>query len=1219
MKRTLTGKLLDGLASLVAPIALDIILVLAISQAATAGVTGTILGVVTDSSNAVLPGTEVSLKNGTIGLTRTTRTDSDGLYQFLDVPVASDYSIEVVANGFSKVVQTNVTLLVNQNYRADFRLQIGSVNETLSVSGNPIQVETTSAQLGGVIESGKMQALPLNGRNYLELLALQVGVSPVGVDVGHNQAVTTDFRAGNLSVNGQREDANTFMINGATAQEYESNGAGTVPVLDSIEEFRVLTNSFSAEYGQYAGAMVNVVTKSGSNSYHGSIFEFLRNEKLDARNFFAQDQTDPVTGAVLPGTGRGVFKQNQFGATFGGPIVKDRLFFFGAYQGTRQVIGSSSGVITVPSLAERAGDFSDVTTTGFNPLTGVVHGDTSSNAFPATLSSRLGYTVNPGEPYWVPGCDTQADASAGTCVFPGQVIPKSAFSSPAEKLLGFFPNPVGSLSGQPFFTTSSEATRFNDDRFGIHVDWNNKLTGSWMFYYDLDDASIVDPFGGGNIPGFSSTRTERAQLATLSNTHVFDPSRVNDFRISWDRVTLPGNTPVGGKGSVNSFGFQEGGLGIIPVLPAVEGVPHVSLAQLGISFGSPFPFRTLSNGSEVRDDFSWILGKHTMKFGGFFGFYKWVSVLSSAPNGQFGFAGGETGNDFADFLIGAPDSFVQSSVVGVDGRRKAGAVYAQDSYKLKQNLTVNLGLRWSYIQPWYDVHGGLQAFIPGEQSVLFPDSPTGWVFPGDPGIPSTLAPTPGNIFDPRFGLAYSPGFSDGVLGKIFGGPGKSSIRAGFGIFHTSFSTRGQSIEGGDAPFGIFYVSPTPIYFDEPFRSRVSPSNPGQRFPYVAVSQGSDGLAASNPNLSFAPFLPIAGSPGYLTTNGVPYTEDFNFTIERQLSRTTLLAVSYVGSQGHRLFSQIPFNPGSAQHCLQIAALFAAAGQAGQGCGPFGEDTIYTINGQTFNGTRPFSVTSGRYLSQGLLDFGDNTWDATIANSNYNALQVTLDKRAGPVRFLAAYAYAKSIDDASKFDELVNPFNPRLSRGLSAFDITHNFTLSYSWDLPFQHLTSKTNGVLHKVLDGWQLSGITRFTTGVPVNIRESGDQSLCGCGPAEGEQDPVNLPDFSGGVPAIKDPRDTPTHQYFATSGFSLQPLGVGGTARRRFFHGPGLNNFDVALQKMTRINERFAVEFRFEFFNAFNHTQFMNPSGNFSASNFGSVTSARDPRIGQVALKVIF
>lgn len=1219
MKSEKNQKISRRLAFLAAATVLQIMVSLVVCQLSVADTTATIHGVITDPSGAVLPGIGVSLKNDTTGLSRAARTDSDGSYQFLSVPVASGYTIEVAAPGFRTVEQKNVTLAVNQNYRADFRLEVGSQEQTLTVTGNPIQVETSGSQLGGVIDNVKMLGMPLNGRNYLELLGLQVGVSPVSVERSRNQAVTPDFRAGNLSVNGHREDANTFMVNGATGQEFESNGAGTVPVLDSIEEFRVLTNAFSAEYGQYAGGMVNVVTKSGSNNFHGSVFEFLRNEKLDARNYFAVDQTDPLTGRVIPGSGRGVFKQNEFGGTIGGPIKKNNLFFFGAYQGTRQVIGRSTGVITVPSLAERGGDFSDVTTTGFNPLTGIVRGDASPNSFASTLSSRLGYTVSPGEPYWVPGCDTQADAIAGMCVFPGQRIPLAAFSAPAVALLPFMPDPIGALSGQPFFSTSSAATRFDNDKFGVRVDWNSKQTGNWNFYYDFNDAGLVDPFGGGNIPGFSSTRTERGHLATLGNTHIFDASRVNDFRISWNRVRLPGNTPIGGSGSVDEFGFVEDGLGIVPVLPTVEGVPNIRLAQLGINFGSPFPFATFSNGAELSNGFSWVRGKHTMKFGGFLGYYKWISNLSSAPNGQFTFNGGETGNDFADFLIGAPDGYVQSSVVGTNARRKAGALYIQDSYKVKQNFTLNYGLRWSYIQPWYDVAGIIQTFIPGQQSALFPDSPTGWLFPGDPGIPSTLADTPLDVFDPRVGFAYSPGFTDGFLSKLFGGPGKSSIRGGYGIFHTSFSTRGQSIAGGDAPFGLFYVSPVPIHFDEPFRSRISAVNPGQRFPYVGVIQGSDGLAAPNPDVDFAPFLPIAGSPGYLTSNGIPYTEDFNLTLERQFGSGTLMALTYVGSRGHDLFSQIPFNPGDAQLCLQIGALFDAAGQAGQGCGPFGQDTIYTINGQTFNGTRPFSVTSGRHLSQGLLDFGDNTWSATLAKSNYNALQVSLDQRTGPVRFLASYAFAKSLDNASAFDEAVNPFDPDLSRALSAFDIKHNFTVSYSWDLSLHRLTSADRGILYKLLHGWQLLGITRFATGVPVNVSMTSDQALCGCGPAQGLRDPVNLPNFNGGLPDIQDPRETPNHQYFATSGFSLAPLGSGGNARRRFFHGPGINNSDIALRKLTLINERVSLESRVEFFNIFNHTQFSTVNGNFASPGFGNTTTARDPRIGQIALRLMF
>jgi hypothetical protein len=457
------------------------------------------------------------------------------------------------------------------------------------------------------------------------------------------------------------------------------------------------------------------------------------------------------------------------------------------------------------------------------------------------------------------------------------------------------------------------------------------------------------------------------------------------------------------------------------------------------------------------------------------------------------------------------------------------------------------------------------------------------------------------------GIAYSPNATTGLAKKIFGGPGKSSIRAAAGIFYTSFDSEGSFDQEGDAPFANFFVSPTLIYFEEPYKSRLGSNDPGQRFP----------LPALTPNVSFATFLPLSGSPGLQVRDVTPYAEDFNFTIQREIAKSTILSVGYVGTRGHHLFSDVEFNAGNPAKCLQISTLFTLAGQPANGCGPFGEDTIYKINGQTFYGTRPYSVTSGRYLSQGILDFADSTWVATMANSNYNALQITLNKTIGPQRFLAAYTWSKSLDNSSTFRDLINPYNYNQSRSLSAFDMTHNFVVSYSYDLPLQRLASTRSGIPYKILAGWELAGITRFSTGVPVWLFQTGDRSFCGCeGNGNGA---VDLPNYSGQPIRFFNPRTSPGFQYFSTDVFSSEPLGVPGNANRRFFHGPGLNNWDLSLFKNTHVTERVSLDIRAEFFNAFNHAQFNNPVGNFTASNFGQITTARSPRIGQVAVKIHF
>jgi hypothetical protein len=672
-------------------------------------------------------------------------------------------------------------------------------------------------------------------------------------------------------------------------------------------------------------------------------------------------------------------------------------------------------------------------------------------------------------------------------------------------------------------------------------------------------------------------------------------------------VAFPGEDAVGGKGQVSSFGFQESGLGLIPQDGSDEGLPVISLNQLGVSFGAALAEPVIENAWSFQDNFSKIIGNHTLKFGGLYGYSQYNELGGGTMNGTFGFDGTETGNDFADFILGAPDRFEQDGYDRIQSRVNTAAVYGQDSFRLRPNVTLNYGLRWELGQPWYDAKNRLQAFVPGVQSTIYPNSPEGWVFPNDPGIPRTLAPTQLHDFAPRLGVAYSPAATEGLLGKLFGGPGKSSIRAAYGIFYTSFSSGWQGWEEGDAPFSNYYVSPTLVYFAEPFKSRLSGANPGQRFPTPPLSA----------DVSFASFLPIAGSSGYELTNVVPYSEDYNFTIQRQIGRSTILSIGYVGTQEHHLFSQVDFNPGSAAKCLQIASLYDAAGEPAQGCGPFGEDNIYSIDGQTFYGTRPHSVTSGRYLSQGLLDFADDTYEATMGNSSYNALQLTVNKAVGPLQFLAAYTYSKSMDNSSQFADLINPFNYRLSEALSTFDMTHNFVASYTYQLPLGRLAHSRSGALYRALSGWQVAGITHFRTGVPVALSDSDDQSLCGCETLGTSS--VDLPDYNNQPIQFYNPQTSKGFQQFSTDVFSREQLGQIGTANRRFFTGPGLNDWDISLFKNVRISERVTLELRGEFFNTFNHAQFNNPVGNFTASNFGDVTSANAPRIGQVAAKILF
>ena len=1157
-------------------------LILLCSISVLADVNGAVVGTVSDSTGAVVAGVSVSLTNSGNGFARQTTTAKDGTYEFLEVPIGEGYAVTAEMAGFRKSEQTGIRLLVNQRLRVDFTLQVGKASEQLTVEANTVQVETSVTQLGEVIEDKKILSMPLNGRSYIDLLGLQAGVSPISATAAEptgfagGSGSNASF-AGNVSVNGQRENANGFMVNGGSVEDTSGNGANIIPVLDSIQEFRLLTNSFDAEYGNFSGALVNVITKSGSNSLHGTGFEFLRNTALDANDYF--NAGGPVS----------VFRQNQFGGVIGGPVIKNRLFFFGDYQGTRTAHAIPGTRVQVMSTQERTnGDFSDQASS----LIGLVPGSGTEGDFASVLSTRLGYTVTAGEPFYTPSCTTTAE-----CAFPGAVIPQSAWSPAALGTLKFVPNPNG--GSDDFFTENGFLTTIDENKFGARIDLNTKSTGNWTWYYNFTNSSQNNPGLNGN-PNFPYTRPFRAQQGNFSNTLLIGPSMVNEFRINATRSKNPGNYASGGLGKVSSFGFVEGGQGILPSRPAIEGVPLMSFSS-GLSMGAAIQDGNYQTAFQLSDAFSKTWGRHTFKFGGAFGYSEWDRRGGPDPNGLYTFDGGQSGNQFVDYLLGIPSGFTQSSAQSLDARSKLGDLFAQDSFRLSPNLTVNFGLRWEVSEPWYDTKGRIQAFVPGQQSTVYANSPTGWLFPGDKGIPKTLAPTRWNNFAPRFGLAYAPSASSGLLKAILGGTGQTSIRAGAGIFYTNFDTTGQAFAMGDAPFGLFVNGASRPYFEQPYTNYNTGANNLQPFPWVPPT-GAD--------TNFAPFQPIAFSPAFNTHNKLPYSINYHLTWQRELWRSTIFSAGYVGSMGRHLYQQIANNLGSASLCLSIP-----------GCGPGGEDSIYTVGSQTYNGTRQYSVTSGKYLSQGSLDFGDNSYESTIGTSSYNSLQVSLNRSVGAFHFLAAYTFSKALDYGSGFYDLTNPYNIRLSKGLSQFDITHNFVASYSYDLPFARWLSHQGGAAAKLLSGWQFAGTTRFTTGVPITFTDSShgyDTSLCGCD-LYGILgfNAVDLPNYNGAPVKTFNPRDH-GGQYFDTTPFSEPAIGTAGNARRRFLHGPGLNNTDVSLIKTTRITERVGFDFRMEYFNLFNHAQFETPSGDINGP-FGFVTAAQPARIGQAGIKINF
>jgi len=1040
--------------------------------------------------------------------------------------------------------------------------------------------------------------------------------------------------AGNISVNGQRETANAFLVNGSDVSEGRNLGAGLVPNLDSIEEFRLITNSFDAEYGKFSGAVMNAITKSGTNGFHGDAFEFLRNDKFDAQNYF------------FAGQPKSELRRNQFGYAAGGPLWKNKIFWFSDYQGTREVQGAETSA-NVLSDAQRMGNFDPATLTG--TVDGPVVGIGSNQSWAQVLSQRLGYAVTPGEAYSFVGC-----ANTSQCVFPGGVIPKSAWDPAAAGLLSFIPAATVSGCHTTNYCDNSQRNTINDNKIGERVDFNNQKTGNWSFYYYFetsDVATAVSPSSFANVAGFPSVTPQRLQQFVLSDTKTFGATMVNEARASVFRNVLHKDNPAGSFASLSSLGFVTGGLGIIPLAGYSQYVPQTSFLQSGLNIGVPTLNTFQPNTTYMASDvLSKSLGKHTLKFGGEFRYLQVNERNFANPNGGFNFDGNVTGVDFADFLLGATCTqcsapYTQAALQLLDSRTRYGGAFVQDSWKVKPNLTLNLGLRWEVSMPWYDTQGKLQAFIPGETSTTFPLSPSGLVFPGDPGVPKTLAPTRYNNFAPRLGLAYSPGFSDGVLGKIFGGPGKTSIRASFGIYYTSVEDLNLFYEVADAPFGLYWTSPVSVLMSQPFVIRATGDSIGQRFPFTAPVPG----APSNKTLDFSVYEPFNFFPGFDTHNKLPYGEHFNLNLQRQLTKSTVLTLAYVGTEGHHLITQRDANPGNSALCMQLTAegAYDVTNQS-FGCGPGQENDVFNTLGAptcgaTFNPNCVYSTKqtlNSPNFCQGATPqvcFGTgNTNTLLSANSIYNAGQITVERKANDFTFLAAYTFAKGLDDSSAFNDLVNFSNPKISRGLSSSDIRHNFVASYIWEIPFDRAFGNAP---KRLTQGWQMQGITRFATGFPIQLNEgSDDTSLADSGATDmpnliGKVTTLNprkvYPDCHANV---NDPTQSTSGCYFIpplpaainpdpctpSTGAFVQncALGTFGTANRRFFHGPGFNNTDFGILKRTVIHENYAFDLRFEFFNIFNHTQFLNPDGNIDDQNFGIITAARAPRIGQISAK---
>ncbi len=847
---------------------------------------GRIVGRISDPTGAVVAGVKVTATNDATGVGRDSTSNESGDYVFPEMSVG-EYTFSFELTGFKKEVRHGVTLQLNQVITLNMVMQVGQQQEVVDVTSEAPLVDTASTQLGAVVDDRSVSQLPLNSRDTYQFLQLQPGVmSTVG---SSNSIVYGSDSAGAVSVNGGRGRSNNFSVNGGDANDLFVNLPTVQPTPDSIQEFRVITNTFDAEYGRNSGSVVNVVTKSGTNQLHGNVYEFFRNKVLNAQGYF--DSVKPQ------------FNQNQFGGTFGGPIWKDHTFFFTSYEGRRIRQGVPSPVVTVPSAQERPSatqpfaDFSD--TAGFDP--------TAVLSNPGLLDSRQGCDQAVGFPAGIPA------GTAYATLFPNSQIPLACMDPTAVDVLQFVPTPTN--GGNTIQSVPTEPIR--GDQFTVKIDHKLTQKQNLSIYYYFNDDRNVQPFSffelaGANIPGFGSIVAERFQQWNISHTWTVTNNTVNEFRFNYNREgqktfqhpvnteTLQNSCPppptwltsVAGAVPCFSDGTTANATGIHPGLgPKREGLPFISVAG-GFSLGnnSEGELPQVGNSFQWSDNLTKVSGNHTFKVGADIRRMRFDQTLYFNVNGEQLFFGGgpndtiTTNNDgsanlYPNYLLGLPDQFGEGSAQSENVRSTALYVFAQDSWKIKPNLTLNYGLRWEFNTPIADISHHVQTFRPGQSSTVYPcvntantdcssQTPIGLVVPGDAGVPAGLTQSYYKAIAPRIGIAWSPGSS-----------GKTSFRAGWGMFYNPIEQLVLEQFGAEPPFGGSIIL-SETQFNTPFVSQAGPTQSGGTTypnPFNGIitpkpSQAQD-WGVFEPILLFGDFQPHMRSQ---------YSAQYNFTIQREL-------------------------------------------------------------------------------------------------------------------------------------------------------------------------------------------------------------------------------------------------------------------------------------------------------------------------------------------------
>jgi len=1037
---------------------------------------GTFLGTITDPSGGAVPDAVVRVSRDNPPFRREVRTDGAGNYLVAQVPPGV-YRIEVEKTGFQKISREAVELNAAQSSRVDAQLVVGSVSETVRVETRAAQVDTASANIGSTVFGSQVQELALNTRSFSQLMTLQPGVSSLQAQqpgFGSNTSVPFSFNGGNTSSN------NWTLDGGRNIDTFNGNNLSMVN-LDAIAEVRIERNAYSSEYGRNGGAQVNVITRSGSNELHGTLFEFFRNDKLDARNFFARQRPKN--------------RYNNFGGTAGGPIRRDKLFFFLSNEYRRIFQNTGARTSIVPTDQQISGDFS------------------TTRAILDPVSRQP---------------------------FPNSRIPASRLDPNAQALIRtYYLRPNFQQGNLNFTSAEPDGTKY---RSGLgRLDWNVKDNFTLFARYNIDSTRLLSPYGlfaSNPMHGVAdSEQSHVIRVMNLSTNWVVSPTAVNQITSAFFHTSLAISTGPNAARS-REPGFRVPRIFNTPVAAAGL-IPSISMAQGYAGIDIRWPQNISGYTWELIDNFSLVKGRHTLKAGGAIDKEN-KSQNQSVPNnnGTFTFNGSFTNDALADLLTGSAFQYTENSnhVFGVSRWTNLSG-YIQDQFRASGRLTLNFGVRYEFYEPEKDSDGFYSFFLPSRYDrskapTILPSNgqivtgtqnfDNGVVVAGTPNAPFGKAMTNSvyNTFAPRGGFSYGLTRDN-----------KTVLRGGFGMFHDRWSQ---------------------------FVSTVRNNWP---FNQAATVFGTN---FSNPGQGERRIFPIALS-NFNSPWEIPYYMKWSFGAQRALPAEMLLDVSYVGTRGVSLPRIRDINQPAAN--VEIAA---------------GRLNV--------NAARPFPGFAAI-----------NTYE-TSANSVYHSLQVSATRRfSRGFSLQGSYTWARSIDNN------VTPVNSyaasRMDRAASNFDRTHVAVVSYVYELPFLRAH---RGLAGRVLAGWQLSGITRFESGTPFTVTVPGDRAGIGGG--------SQRPDAVAPVVIEKT-----LARWFSTNSFATPALGTFGSAGRNIIRGPGLNNWDVSFSKKTQVRENVALQFRGEFFNLFNHTQYSSVAAGLGGATFGQVTAARDPRITQLGLRLLF